>query len=49
MNNDAWDVVLRLEGKSAVSSKMIYKIKHAADGSIKGYKARFVVSLKMRE
>ena len=30
------------EGKSVVTSKWIYKIKHAADGSIEKYKARFV-------
>ena len=36
------DVILRPEGKSVVSSKWIYKIKHAADGSIEKYKARFV-------
>ena len=42
MKNDVWDVVLRLEGKSIVTSKWIYKIKHAADGSIEKYKARFV-------
>ena len=43
MKNDVWDVVLRPEGKSVVTSKWIYKIKHAADGSIEKYKARFVV------
>ena len=42
MKNDAWDVVPRLEGKSTVTSKWIYKIKHAVDGSIEKYKARFV-------
>ena len=29
-------------GKSVVTSRRLYKIKHAADGSIKKYKARFV-------
>ena len=42
MKNDVWDVVSRPERKSVVTSKWIYKIKHAADGSIKKYKARFV-------
>ena len=40
--NDVWDIVPKPEGKSIVSSKWIYKIEHAADGSIKKYKARFV-------
>jgi hypothetical protein len=42
MNNDAREVVIRLEGKSVVTSKWIYKIKHTADGSIEKYKAIFV-------
>src|SRR5713226_3737955 len=42
MKNDVWDVVPRPKGKSVVTSKWIYKIKHAADGSIEKYKARFV-------
>ena len=42
MNNDVWDVVPRPEGKSVVTSKWIYKIKHDADGSIEKYKERFV-------
>ena len=42
MKNDVWDVVPRPEGKSVVSSKWIYKIKHAVDGSIKKYKEIFV-------
>ena len=42
MKNDVWKVVPGSEGKSVVNSKWIYKIKHAADGSIDKYKARFV-------
>ena len=42
MKNDVWDVVPRPEGKSIVTSKWIYKIKHAADGNIEKYKARFM-------
>jgi hypothetical protein len=42
LKNDVWDVVPRPEGKSVVTSKWIYKIKHAADGSIEKYKAGFV-------
>jgi hypothetical protein len=40
MKNDVWEIVPRPKGKSVVTSKWIYKIKHATDGSIK-YKARF--------
>jgi hypothetical protein len=42
MQNDVWDVVPRPKKKSVVSSKWIYKTKHAVDGSIEKYKARFV-------
>jgi hypothetical protein len=42
VKNDVWDIVPRPEGKSVVTSKWIYKIKHAADGSVEKYKARFV-------
>ena len=31
MNNDAWDVVPRPNGKFVVTSKWIYKIKHPVD------------------
>jgi len=42
MKNDVLEVVSRREGKSVVTSKWIYKIKHATNGSIEKYKARFV-------
>ena len=40
--NDAQDVDLRPKGKSAVTCIWIYKIQDATDGSIEGYKERFV-------
>ena len=42
MKNDVWDVFPRPEGKSVVTFKWIYKIKHAADCSIEKYKEIFV-------
>ena len=42
MKNNVWDIVPKPEGKSVVSSKWIYKIKHTTDGSIEKYRARFV-------
>ena len=42
MKNDVWDVVPRPEEKSVVTSKWIYNIKLAANGSIEKYIARFV-------
>eukprot|EP00253_Pinus_taeda_P013786 PITA_13786 len=42
LKNDVWEIVLRPGGKSVVSSKWTYRIKHATDGSIEKYKARFV-------
>ena len=35
MKNDVWEVVLRIEGKSIVTSKLIYKFTHVADESVK--------------
>ena len=35
--------MLRPKDKSMVSSKLIYKIKHATIGSVEKFKARFVV------
>ena len=43
MRNDVQDAIPRPEEKSVVSSMWIYKIKHVADGSIKGYNSRLVV------
>jgi hypothetical protein len=42
LKNDVWTVVPRPCNKSVVTSKWIYKIKHAPDGNIERYKARFV-------
>jgi hypothetical protein len=42
MKNDVWEIVPRSEGKFVVTSKWIYKIKHAVDVSIDKYKARFM-------
>ena len=42
MKNDVWEIVSRLEGKSVVTSRWIYKLKHAADESVEKYKGRFV-------
>jgi hypothetical protein len=42
LKNNVWNIVPRPKDKSMVSSKWIYKIKHAADGSVEKFKARFV-------
>eukprot|EP00253_Pinus_taeda_P036133 PITA_36133 len=42
MENGVWEIVSRPKDKFVVTSKWLYKIKHAADGSIDKYKARFV-------
>ena len=42
MKNDVWEIVLRPKGKSVVTSRWIYKIKHVVDGNIEKHKARFV-------
>eukprot|EP00253_Pinus_taeda_P030387 PITA_30387 len=43
MKNVVWDIVPRPKGKSIVSSRWLYKIKHAIDGNIEEFKAMFVV------
>jgi hypothetical protein len=42
MKNDVWEIVPRPKEKSTVTSKWVYKVKHATDGSMEKYKARFV-------
>ena len=42
MKNDVQKVVPSPKGKSVVTSRWLYKIKYATDGSIEKYKARFV-------
>ena len=42
VRNSVWDVVPRPENKSVVSSRWLYKVKQAADGSVEKHKARFV-------
>jgi hypothetical protein len=42
MKNNVWEVVPRPKGKSVVGSRWIYKMKHAADGSIEKFKSKFV-------
>eukprot|EP00253_Pinus_taeda_P032519 PITA_32519 len=42
VQNSVWDVVLRPEDKSVVSSRWIYNVKQAADGSVEKHKAIFV-------
>jgi hypothetical protein len=42
MKNDVWDIVPIHEGKSLMTSKWIYKIKHTIDGRIERHIMRFV-------
>ena len=42
MRNEVWEVVLRREGKSMVTSRWIYKVKYATDGKIEKHMAWFV-------
>jgi hypothetical protein len=38
INNYVWEIVPRLKSKDVVSSKCLFKIKHASDGSIEKHK-----------
>lgn len=42
LKNDVWDIVPRPKDKLVVSSKWLFKIKYAPDGSIEKHKARFI-------
>jgi hypothetical protein len=42
MKNEVWEIVPRPKNKDVVPSRWLFKIKHAIDGSIEKYKARFV-------
>jgi hypothetical protein len=42
MKNEVWEIVPRPKEKSMVTSKWVYKIKHATDESVDKYKARFI-------
>jgi hypothetical protein len=42
MKNEVWGIVPRPKEKLVVTSKWVYKIKHATDGSVDKYKVRFV-------
>jgi hypothetical protein len=49
LKNNVWDIVSRPKDNSVVSSKWIYKIKHAFDGSVEKFKARFVAEASLRK
>ena len=42
IKNDVCEIVPRPKSKDVVSSKWLFKIKHAADGCIEKYKEKFV-------
>jgi hypothetical protein len=42
LKNDVWEIVPRPKNKDVVYSKRLFKIKHAADGSIEKHRERFV-------
>ena len=45
VRNSSWEIVPRLEEKSVVGSRWIYKVKQVADGSVEKYKVRFVTQI----
>jgi hypothetical protein len=42
MKNDVCKIVPRLEGKSVVNSRWLYKVKQAIDRNVEKYKTQFV-------
>jgi hypothetical protein len=42
IKNDVWEIIHRPKSKDVVSSKWLFKLKHASDGSIDKYKEIFV-------
>ena len=47
MKNDVWEIVPRSEGKSVVTSRWLYKVNHAANGSMEKYKAFFILHTRL--
>jgi len=43
MKNDTWELVMLPEGKSAIGTQWIYKIKYLSNREIERHKARLVV------
>jgi hypothetical protein len=37
LHNDVWEIIPRLEGKSMIDSKWLYKVNHVDDGNIEKY------------
>jgi hypothetical protein len=42
LHNNVWEIVPREKGNSVIGSRLLYKVKHVANGSIEKYKARFI-------
>ena len=42
MNNQTWELVSPPENKNIVGSRWVFKVKHAADGTVERFKARLV-------
>lgn len=42
-SNQTWDMVSLPTGRKTLFCKLVYKVKHHADGSLEGLKARLVI------
>jgi hypothetical protein len=50
MKNDVWEIVPRLEDKSMVNSRWLYKVKHLVHYNTNKYKVQFIArGLSQRE